>query len=124
MTQYSRGNLNPAHLPPAPFGGELHLMVTTHWMNGSNAGMLVMTMPPHDGPITLTAEYVMQNCPPPPETDQERRRRLINDAIGTAIRSAGAGLSADTAQSAVDAVMDALDGEWTEDCDLDHEPEL
>ena len=109
---------------PAPHGAQV--LVTTALKHGNAVTVhnQAIVLSPNGDPFgveaTVTMRVVAFAPPAPPETDKERRRRLIAQTLAGQL-----GLAADDQQtSTVQALMEALDGEWVEDCDLDHEPEL
>ena len=110
-----------AVLPAAPYGSQL--VVTTLLQGGIGVERnQVIDLPPTS--TIVHAEVVLRAIayppPAPPETDQQRRARLIGEVLDRARRSGQLGLTTDNQDNTVTALLSALDGEFVEDCELDH----
>lgn len=84
---------------------------------------LAFVLPSGNGaPIDFAVFIRAQNFAPPapPETDQARRARLIGEVLDRARQSGQLGLTTDNQDNTVTALLSALDGEFVEDCELDH----
>lgn len=113
-------------IPPAPHGAQVHFVVQLTSNGQHQTRNLAAVLPKMDGPIHLTIDCLVHNFspPPPPETDVQRRHRLVAQVLERAREAGKLGLTTDDQTTTVNAILEALDGQFVEDCDLDHEPEL
>jgi len=104
-------------LPPAPDGAQLHFMIMVTGAGVTSQQMVAMVLPKGaEYPMAVTVECVQQNFPPPPPpvTDQQRRRRLIAQVLNRARDAGRLGLTTDDQENTVQALMEALDGEFAD----------
>lgn len=110
-----------AVLPAAPYGSQL--VITTLLQGGiGRESNQVIDLPPTSTivHIEVVLRAIAYPPPPPPETVRERRKRLIGQVLNRARQSGQLGLTTDNQDNTVTALLSALDGEFVEDCELDH----
>jgi len=112
-------------LGPIPHGGQVHLQILVEqFEHSAEQHAYVLVVRPNESdphaPFRLTVKpYIHHNPPPPPpETEKQRRFRLVTEALQRT-----QGLTGPNLHNTAAYVMEALAGEFVEDCELPHEIE-
>lgn len=109
--------------PPVRHGGSVRMFVTVAAGDWTQDQFVMVPVQPNNGErlIVRTVTRVVALPPPaPPETDRERRARLVREQLDKARQAGILGLTTNDATVTVNAILEALDGEFIEDCELDH----
>lgn len=104
--------------PPSPHGGSVQIAITVAADGWTQEQFVMVPVQPNNGErlIVRTITRAVALPPPaPPETDHERRARLVREQLDKARAAGILGLTTNDATVTVNAILEALDGEFVDE---------
>lgn len=104
--------------PPMQHGGSVQIGITVAAGDQVQEQFVMVPVQPNNGErlIVRTITRVVALPPPaPPETDHERRARLVREQLDRARQAGILGLTTNDATVTVNAILEALNGEFIDE---------